>query len=148
MKVAFATEVWCNDRTNAMEPTASASAAATPPPPASRGKAAIRRPGWRSAMISVSVRASASEADQHDLPGARRLDQADQQAADAPERPTGERHQDDAAGVVRIDARPDLRPEAGGADPKVCRKRLAAGSGVLELASMRTIEVRRTAACP
>ena len=60
MKVAFATEVCCKDRTNAMKPPASATAAARPLPPASRN-APIRRPRWRSAMITVSVSASASE---------------------------------------------------------------------------------------
>ena len=59
MNVAFATVVWCSASTHPMKPPDSATPAATPFQPASR-KARIRRPRWRSAMIRVSVSASAS----------------------------------------------------------------------------------------
>ena len=128
MNVAFATEVCCSASTKPMKPPASANAAATPLPPASR-KAPTSRPGWRSAMIRVSVSASASERNSticQPLAASIRRISRPPMLQNTPASATS----DDAAGVVRIDARAELRREARGTTRGLGREPRAAGSEI------------------
>ena len=129
MNVAFATEVWCSASTNPMKPPDERDAGGDPV------AAGVAEGADQAAAVAQRDDQGQRErererAEQHDLPGACGLDQADQQTADAPEH-AGERHQHDAPGIVRVDVRADLRRAIGGADRRLGSQRSMRGRGVI-----------------